>query len=308
MAGEFAAASALIQEADGIAAATGNAPLRYAELVLCAWRGAESEALNIVESGLADANARGEGRVLSLAAFATALLYNGHSRYDEALDAARRGCEDPDQGFVGWSLIELVEAAVRCGEPEAAALALQQLEERTEAASTDWALGSLARSRALLSDGDAAEALYLEAIERFERTRVSVHLARARLVYGEWLRREGRRVAAREQLRMAHESFTGFGSEAFAERARRELEATGETARRRTDETRDDLTAQEAQIARLARDGLSNPEIGAQLFISPRTVQYHLSKVFAKLEITSRNQLNVVAADRLDPSRGAALS
>ena len=178
--------------------------------------------------------------------------------------------------------------------------ALRQLEQRTGASGTDWALGVRARSQALLSDGEAAEALYREAIERLGRTRIIVHLARAQLVYGEWLRRENRRVDAREQLRAAHDTFRRIGAVAFAERTERELLATGETARKRTVDTRAGLTRQEVQIARLARDGLSNPDIGAQLFISPRTVQYHLHKVFAKLEITSRNQLGSVPPSHLD--------
>jgi DNA-binding CsgD family transcriptional regulator len=301
-AGEFATASALIEEAEEITAATGNVGLMYAELVLAAWRGDEAAALEVIKAGVDDATARGEGRVLPLAGYATGVLYNGLGRYEEAVDSIQHGCEDDDQGFVGWSLAELVEAAARCERPETAAAALRRLEERAHAAGTDWALGVLARSRALISDGDVADGRYREAIERLELTRMAVHLARARLVYGEWLRRAKRRVEAREQLRAAHGSFSRFGSEAFAERARRELQATGETARKRSVETRDDLTPQEAQIARLARDGLSNPDIGAQLFISPRTVQYHLRKVFAKLDITSRNQLSGVPPSRLNPA------
>jgi DNA-binding CsgD family transcriptional regulator len=188
---------------------------------------------------------------------------------------------------------------VRGNRPELAATALERLSERTRASGTDWALGIEARSRALLTDGPSAEPLYEEAVERLAHGRLAPHLARAQLVYGEWLRRENRRLDAREQLRAAHDTFGRIGAEGFAERARRELSATGETARRRTDETRSVLTAQEAQIARLARDGLSNPEIGAQLFISPRTVQYHLHKVFQKLDITSRNQLGRIPAGSL---------
>jgi DNA-binding CsgD family transcriptional regulator len=188
-------------------------------------------------------------------------------------------------------LVELIEAAARSGKPELAADALGQLSQTTRASATDWALGIEARCRALLSEGDAAERLYREAIERLARTRIRVELARAQLVYGEWLRRERRRLDAREQLRIAHELFTGFGMEAFADRARVELEATGERARRRTLETRDDLTPQEAQISRLAADGATNQEIAAQLFISPSTVDYHLRKAFRKLGVKSRHQL-----------------
>ena len=242
----------------------------------------------------------GEGRAIGLAHYATAVLYGGLGRYSDALAAAQRTCAHEDLGFFGWALIELVEAGTRSDARAAATDALRQLEERTRASGTDWALGVRARSKALLSDGQAAETLYREAIERLGRSRIAVHLARAQLVYGEWLRREQRRVDAREQLQSAHGTFSRIGAEAFAERARRELLATGETARRRTVDTHDGLTPQEAQIARLARDGHTNPDIGAQLFISPRTVQYHLDKVFTKLDITSRNQLGGIPPSHLN--------
>ncbi|WP_028066748.1 helix-turn-helix transcriptional regulator [Solirubrobacter soli] len=286
--GAFDAAGVLIQEADAIAAATGNAALVYARLLLGVWRGGEAEATTLIAECVASATARGEGRVLTQCGYATAVLNNGLGRYDVALEAARRGSEDDDQGYAGWALAELVEAATRTGLPEVAAAALPRLEARTRAAGTDWALGVLARARALVTGDDAD---YVEAIERLERTPMRIELARARLLYGEWLRREGRRIDAREQLRAAYEAFAQIGSEAFAERARRELVATGETIRRRTAETRDLLTPQEAQIARLAAEGHTNPEIGAQLFISPRTVEYHLRKVFGKLDISSRREL-----------------
>jgi len=290
-AGDFAAASALTDEAASILEATGSAPAGYWKLLLAAWRGDEAQALEYMSRGLENTTGRGEGRAISGWGYVTALLYNGLGRYEEALAGARRASDYDDLLLYGFSLVELVEAAARSGAHEEAAAACRQLEVRTSAAGTDWALGVQARSRALLSEGQAAETLYSEAIARLEHTRIAVHLARARLVYGEWLRRENRRVDAREHLRAAHEMFSDAGAEAFAERARRELLATGETARARSTETRDALTPQEAQIAQLARDGLSNPEIGAQLFISPRTVQYHLRKVFQKLDITSRNQL-----------------
>jgi DNA-binding CsgD family transcriptional regulator len=296
-AGEFAAASALIEEADVITEATGIAPLSYTSLVLAAWRGDEARALSLIESGVRAATARGEGRMIGLAEYATAVLYNSLGRYEAALTVAQRACEHEDVGLFGWALIELVEAAARTGAKDVAAGALRRLEERTRAVGTDWSLGSEARSRALVSDGQAAEALYRESIARLERSRIAVNLARAHLVYGEWLRRENRRVDARAQLRAAHEMFSQFGAEAFAERARRELLATGETVRKRKVEKPNVLTPQEEQIGRLARDGYTNPEIGQRLFISPRTVEYHLHKVFTKLDISSRRELRSAFRD-----------
>jgi DNA-binding CsgD family transcriptional regulator len=298
-AGDFGAASSLIEEADAITHATDMAPLKYASLMLAAWRGNEADGLKLIEAGRLEATARGEGRGLGVIEWVTALLYNGRGRYGDALAAAQRGCEHDDVGLFERSLVELIEAGVRSGATDAASAALERLSGHTQASGTDWALGIEAGSRALLSDGRDAEPLYREAVERLARTRGVVHLARARLLYGEWLRRENRRVDAREQLRAAHEMFSDIGAEGFAERARHELLATGETARSRTDDARGGLTPQEAHIARLARDGLSNPEIGAQLFISPRTVQYHLRKVFLKLDITSRNQLSRLPASQL---------
>jgi DNA-binding CsgD family transcriptional regulator len=294
--GDFAAAAALSDEADSITAATGNAALVYGKPAIAAWRGAEREAVESVNAALEEATTRGEGRVLALAGYATGVLYNGLGRYDAAFEGAQRAVQDDNQSWVALSLVELIEAATRSGRPEVATAALGRFDGRARAAGTDWGLGLLARSRALVSEGDAADELYREAIERLDRTRIRVALARARLLYGEWLRRENRRVDAREQLREAHEMFARFGAEGFAERARRELQATGETVRARSEDTRDALTAQEAQIARLAGDGQTNPEIGAQLFISPRTVEYHLKKVFLKLGISSRKELRAYAA------------
>jgi DNA-binding CsgD family transcriptional regulator len=223
---------------------------------------------------------------------AEAVLYNGLGRYEDALKAAGRAAEHPAElGFATLVLPELVEAAVRSGDENQAVVALERLAAGAEAAGTDWGLGLAARCRALLSEGDEAEALYREAIERLGRTRMRMELARGHLLYGEWLRRENRRTDAREQLRAAHELFTGFGAHAFAERTRRELLATGEKMRKRTDETRGDLTAQEEQIARLAAEGQTNQEIGALLFLSPRTVEWHLHKVFTKLGVGSRMHL-----------------
>jgi DNA-binding CsgD family transcriptional regulator len=290
-AGAFGAAAALIEETDRLVQVTGTAPLKYATLTLLAWRGDEGEAFPLFEAARVEATARGEGLGLGVHDWGLALLHNGHGRYAEALVAARRGCEDDDDGLFPWCLVELVEAGARGGATDAASTALERLSARTQASGTDWALGLEATSRALLSDGTSAEALYLEALERLERTRGVVHLARARLLYGEWLRREQRRVDAREQLRAAHDTLSRVGAEAFAERARRELAATGESVRRLTVETRDLLTPQETQIARRAVEGQTNPEIGAELFLSPRTVEYHLHKVFTKLDISSRKEL-----------------
>jgi DNA-binding CsgD family transcriptional regulator len=223
------------------------------------------------------------------------VLFNGLGRYEDALSAAEQAAEDPHElGLSTWVPTEIIEAAVRSGDPERAAGPLRRLQEISRAAGTDWALGVEARSRALVSDGEAAERLYREAIERLGRTRVRVALARAHLLYGEWLRRQSRRMDAREQLRIAHQLYSSMGMEGFAERARRELQATGETVRKRSVEAHGELTAQELQIARLANNGLSNQEIGARLFISARTVKYHLAKVFTKLDISSRAQLDRV--------------
>ena len=296
-AGDFAAASALIHEADSITEATGNAPLRYTSLTLLAWRGSEDSAVRLIESSVKEATARGEGRALGLAGYATAVLYNGLGRYDAALAGAKQACGHDDLGFFGWSLIELVEAGVRSGDRDAAADALRQLDERARAAGTDWALGVLARSKALLEHGRSADAFYREALTRLERCRIVVQLARAHLVYGEWLRRENRRVDAREQLRLAYDMLISMGAHAFAERARGELAATGETVRKRAIESREELTPQEVLVARLAAQGRTNPEIGAQLFISPRTAEYHLHKVFTKLGISSRRSLRDAIRD-----------
>jgi DNA-binding CsgD family transcriptional regulator len=240
---------------------------------------------------LRDATARGQGRLFDFATYARAVLSNGLGRHDAARDAAWEVFERDHVGYGPFVVPELAEAASRTGDLALVEAALAWLSERTRVTPTEWVLGIEARVRALLSEGDVADRLYRESIARLGGTRLRAELARSHLLYGEWLRRERRRVDAREQLRTAHNMFDTMGIEAFAERARRELLATGETARKRTVETRADLTAQERQIARLARDGLSNPEIGTRLFISPRTVQYHLGKVFAKLEISSRNQL-----------------
>jgi tetratricopeptide (TPR) repeat protein len=271
--GDFAGAAALIAEADGVAAATGSRMAPYTSLRLLALRGREAEASALIASTIEQAAAGGQGMAATNACWAAAVLYNGLGRYQEA--AARQATANTLEPFVSmWARPELVEAAARVGDPELARGALERLAEATQPAGTDFGLGVEARSRALLSDGAAADDLYREAIDRLRRTKLRPELARAHLLYGEWLRREGRRLDAREQLRTADDMFAAIGMDAFADRAHRELLATGETARKRSVETSAELTPQEALIARLARDGLSNPEIGTRLFISARTVQY----------------------------------
>lgn len=291
--------SALIEEAEAISRATGYSPVLFAPLLRAAWRGQDALAFELIAAVIEAATGEDAARVTALTEYAKAVLFNGLGRYAEAVVAAQHACGQDDLGVFGRACLELVEACARSDTRAAATDAMRALDERTRSDGTGWALGVRAWSAALLGEGNAAEALYREAIERFDRDRVVIYLARAQLAYGEWLRRENRRVDAREQLRAAHSTFCDIAAEAFAERARRELHATGETARRRTDDMRDILTPQEILIARLARDGLSNPEIGAQLFISPRTVQYHLRKVFRKLDITSRNQLGRLPASHL---------
>ena len=283
-------AAVLIAESDAINEATGGLPLRLVSMVIAAWRGDEAEALALIEDSLRDARQRGEGLGISLAEYSTAVLYNGLGRYKEGLEAAQRLCEYEDLGVFNWALPELIEASARTCHDDTD-VACRQLEERAAAVNTQWALGLAALSRALLSSGEEADNLYRESLERLSHSRVRVQLVRAQLLYGEWLRRENRRVDARRQLRAAHEFFDRMGAHGFAKRAGRELSATGETARRRVDETRGDLTAQEFQIARLAGDGRTNLEIASQLFLSPRTVEWHLHKVYGKLEISSRRQL-----------------
>jgi DNA-binding CsgD family transcriptional regulator len=270
--------------------------------MLAAWQGHEARVSGLIEATLREATAGGVGRLVSFSAYASSVLNNGLGRHDAARDAAWKVFAGDPVELGPLVVPELAEAASRTGDTTLVTAALEWLSERTRVTPTEWALGIEARVRALLSEGDAAEKLHLESIARLGCTRLRAELARAHLLYGEWLRRERRRVDARVQLRTAHGMFTSMGAEAFAARARRELLATGETVRKRTVETRDDLTAQETQIARLARDGLSNPEIGTQLFISPRTVQYHLRKVFTKLDIRSRSQL-----DRVLPSDTTAV-
>ena len=289
--GKLDAAAALVDETDSLLDATGSRRIAGSKPILAAWRGDEAEGKRIIDQAESDAIVHGEGVVLTFSEYARAVLHNGLANYEAALSAAEVASAHDELSASGWALAELVEAAARSARPRLAEEALQRLQQRTRVAGTEWALGIEMRSRALLNDGAMAEELYGEAINRLGRTRLRSELARSYLLYGEWLRREGRRVDAREPLRSAHDMLVAMGMEAFAERARRELLATGEKVRKRSDETRDKLTPQEEQIARLARDGMSNPEIGAHLFISARTVEWHLRKVFAKLGIGSRRGL-----------------
>ena len=293
--GDFATAASLAVESESVAAATGTPIAPYGSLRLRALQGTEAEASALIASAFDHAATRGQGIAATQAHWAAAVLYNGLARYAEATSAARQATTNTLEPWISiWALPELVEAGARGGDVDLACDALERLAESAQACGNDFALGIEARSRALLSEGAYADDLYREAIDRLGRTELRPELARAHLLYGEWLRREGRRIEAREQLRTAHNMLTEIGMGAFAERARRELLATGEKVSKRTVEARDQLTPQEEQIARLARDGMSNPEIGAQLFISARTVEWHLRKVFAKLGISSRRQLGAV--------------
>jgi DNA-binding CsgD family transcriptional regulator len=290
--GEFAKAAEATAEAEAIVEATGTRLAPYAAMLLVALRGREADGFTLLDSAINDAADVGQGFAVQWGEFVKAILFNGLGRYGEALVAAQRASDGTRELFISsWALAELIEAASRSMAPGQAAIALQRLTADTAVAGTDWGLGIAARSRALLADGDAAESWYHEAIERLGRTRLRPELARAHLLYGEWLRRRHRRLDARNELRIAHDMFTAFGMEAFAERARVEVEATGERARKRTVPKTDQLTPQEAQVARLAVQGNTNREIAAQLFISPSTVEYHLRKAFRKLGVKSRTQL-----------------
>ena len=299
-------AERLIEEDHLIAEVTGNPPVGYAATMLAAWQGREQEAAELIQATIQEATPRGTGILAGSAAYASAVLHNGLGRYEAARDAAWQVFERDDVIFGYLIVAELAEAAARTGEVAQVQAALDWLSERARVTPTEWVLGIEARVRALLSDGEAAERCYRESVERLGRTRVRAELARSHLLYGEWLRRQGRRLDAREQLRTAHQMLDAMGMAAFAERARRELRATGEIARPRTAAAAraagsSALTAQEAQVARLARDGLSNPEIGARLFISTSTAKYHLSNVFTKLAISSRSQLDRALPAGRDP-------
>jgi DNA-binding CsgD family transcriptional regulator len=300
-AGDFTDAASLVAEAESVTAAMGSSLVPYRALALAAFRGREAEAAVPVELGTKDAQRRGAGQGLSYVQWAIAVLCNGLGRYEQALAAAQQASEGTRaQLFSNWAVAELIEAATRTGMSERTAGALDRLSEMTRASGTDWALGIEARSRALITDGENAEVLYREAIDRLGRAGLRVEFARAQLLYGEWLRRRRRRHDARDPLRSAYETFDSIGAEAFAARARTELRAAGGQARERAVDARDALTPQEALIARLAGRGASNPEIAAQLFISRATVAYHLRKVFVKLGVTSRDQLGQVLPARPD--------
>src|SRR5690348_7451761 len=289
--GDFAAAASLIAEGDTVCQVTGSRLAPYATMFLAAMRGNQAELTSLVEATIAAAEAGGQGAAVTYAHWATAILHHGLGRYADAFAAAGQARADSHLYMSMWALPEPIEAAVRTSNTEVAAGALERLADSTSVSGGDWALGVEARSRALLSGGEAADRLYREAIKRLGRTPMRAELARAHLLYGEWLRRENRRTDAREQLRASYQMLTTIGMEGFAERARRELLATGETVRKRTVETLTDLTAQEAQIAKLAHDGHTNQEIATHLFISPRTVEWHLGNELTRHSITSRKGL-----------------
>ncbi len=297
-AGDLSQAAALLMERERIDPGVRKATLPYIPLLLAAWRGDVPTAADLTEFMARGAADRGEGAALTYADYATALLHNGLGNYGTAAAAAGRASAAGEIVISPWALYELAEAAARSDQPEAAAAAAGQLAEIAGASGSDWARGAAARSRALLSEGRAADEQYREAIELLSKTRMAAHLARAQLSYGEWLRRENRRIDARDQLRPAFEAFATMGAQAFAARARRELRATGERVRERAGDTRADLTPQEEAIARLAGKGRTNHEIGAQLFIGARTVEWHLRKVFSKLGISSRKELGQALSQR----------
>jgi DNA-binding CsgD family transcriptional regulator len=291
--GDFAGAAAIVDEADVVAAATGVPIAPHVKLRLGALKGHTADTEPLISASVEEAGANGPLVGVTVAQWSAAVLYNGLARYEQALAAAQISAQIPELWVSVWVLPELVEAAVRVGEADQAGGALDRLADAAEPCDTDWAQGILARCRALVSRGARADGLYRRAIERLGRTQLRPELARAHLVYGEWLRRQRQRVEARGHLRSAYEMFAAMGMEAFAERARRELLASGESIRKHKLEASSggELTPQEKQIALLVREGFSNPEVGSRLFLSPRTVEWHLRKIFIKLSITSRRQL-----------------
>ena len=290
--GDFEQAAALVEQSRSIAEATGTPPHRSVEAYLAAYRGQERLCGEIVQATVKEATERGEGSAIAQAHFASAILHTGLRQYDKAFAACSSALEYDDIALRGYILVEMVEAAIRCGQRGAAEAALDELAERAEASGSDSALGLAARCRALIDDGQNAGAEYEVAVANLRRSPVVVYCARTHLVYGEWLRRQNRRTDARRQLRIAHEIFTDMGADGFAERTRRELAAAGEPMQDERGSTSTvTLTTQESYIARLAGDGYSNSEIASHLFISPRTVEWHLSKIFAKLGVSSRREL-----------------
>ena len=304
-AGQLAQAAALLTERESIDPGIRAATLPYVPLLLAAWRGDAGTAADLGETLTRGALARGEGAALTYAEYAQAVLHNGLGNYRQAAEAARCASQAGEVVTSSWALAELVEAAVRSDRREQATAAADELTAVATATGTSWARGAAARVRALLADGDLAEDLHTEAIELLGKTGMAAHLARAQLSYGEWLRRENRRASARDQLRPAFEGFSSMGAQGFAARARRELLATGEKVRKRTGPTSTELTPQEQEIAQLARDGKTNPEIGAQLFIGARTVEWHLRKVFVKLDISSRRELDDALRQRRPRTGGS---
>ena len=302
--GELSDAVSSVTETHSVEEATGIAAAPYGALIVAAWQGHGQEARQLIDDTIRDASARGEGVGVAISEYARAVLCNSAGQYDEGLTAARSASDYREMVAENWGLPELIESASRTGRLDVARLGLERLADKATACGTDWALGVEARSRGLVSEDASAEGHFHDSIERLSRTRMRGDLARAHLLYGEWLRRALRPMDARAQLTDAFEMFTTMGMEGFAERTRHELLATGARVRKRSVDSRDDLTAQEAQVARLAGTGLSNPEIGAQLFISSRTVEWHLRKVFMKLGITSRRQLRTTFAER-NPSGSA---
>jgi DNA-binding CsgD family transcriptional regulator len=294
--GDLAAAASTVSETTSVEQATGIRSAPYGALMVAAWQGRPHETTDLIETTEREAGARGEGIGLAISAYARAVLCNGLGRYEDALAAASSIVEHQEMVAENWGLSELVEAAMRCGRPDLATNALNRLATKAAATGTDWARGIETRARALLAERADADHWFRTAIDHLRRTTVQAELARTHLLYGEWLRREGRRSDAREQLRIAHELFSGMGIPAFAERARRELAATGETARKRGAGTRDDLTAQESQIAHMAAQGQTNLEIAATLFLSPRTIEWHLGRVYPKLGVKCRRELRSVLA------------